>query len=169
MNKTVLLMRAALLSLVSILSIASIAAAAPPPASKTSPCDQKLISAQDAAGILRAPITSTLPAAGDPQTCIFKTSDYTSIAVSLRPGMGQQTVDSWATGKQGFAARALPGVGDKAVWVPDVQKVYATKGNLLCVADAKATFQGLYDPSLEVLAKKLGALCVKILAGAKAP
>jgi hypothetical protein len=165
MNKIVLTGSA----LLTLASMASIAAAAPPRPAKGSPCDQKLVSAQDAAGILRSPITSTSPAAGDPQTCIFKTADYTSVAVSLRPGMGQQTVDSWAAGKQGFTARALPGVGDKAVWVPDVQKVYATKNNLLCVADAKANFQGLYDPSLEVLAKKLGALCVKIFAGAKAP
>jgi hypothetical protein len=158
-----------LLAGTALLTLASIAAAAPPPAAKRSPCDQKLVSAQDAAGILRAPIVTTAPAAGDPQTCVFKTADYTSVAVSLRPGMGQQTVESWAAGKQGFAAKPLPGVGDKAVWVPDVQKVYATKGNLLCVADAKATFQGLYDPSLEALARKLGALCVKIFAGAKAP
>jgi hypothetical protein len=162
-GKTVLLVGTALLTLVSI------ADAAPPPASKGSPCDQKLVSAQDVTGILRAPIVATSPAPGDPQTCIFRTADYTSVAVSLRPGMGEQTVESWAAGKQGFAARPLPGVGDKAVWVPDVQKVYATRNNLLCVADAKATFQGLRDPSLEALARKLGALCVKVFAGAKTP
>jgi hypothetical protein len=150
-----------------LLANASTSGAAPPPASKGNACDQKLITVQDVAGLLRAPIVATTPAPGDPQSCVFKTASYTSILVSLRPGLGRQTVDTWAAGKGSSKALPLPGVGDKAVWVPDLQRVYATKNDLLCSITAKASELGLRDRSLEDLRKRLGALCDKILAGAR--
>jgi hypothetical protein len=155
-----------------LLATVSTAGAAPPvsnpkPASKGNACDQKLITVQDVAGLLRAPIVATTPAPGDPQSCVFKTANFTSILVSLRPGLGRQTVDTWAAGKKGSKALPLPGVGDKAVWVPDLQRVYATKNDLLCAVTARTSDLGLRDTSLEDLRQKLGALCGKILAGAK--
>ena len=155
-----------------LLTVVSTAGAAPPKAASQPPsqgnaCDQKLITVQDVAGILRAPIVATTPAPGDPQSCVFKTANYTSVLVSLRPGQGNQTVETWAAGKKGSKALPLPGVGDKAVWVPDLQRVYATKNDLLCAITARTSDLGLRDASLEDLRKKLGTLCDKILAGAK--
>jgi hypothetical protein len=157
----------ALFAGVALLSIAAAAGAAPGSAPKGNACDQKLITVQDVSGILRAPITSTAPAPGDPQSCVFKTADYTSIAVALRPGKGKETVEGWAAGKMGSSTVPLPDVGDRAVWVPDLQRVYATKGDLLCAVSARTTGQGLADPSLETLRRKLGVICGKIFSGYK--
>ena len=95
-------------------------------------CDPKLVSQADIAPILGEAVTSVKPLAGDPQSCVFTTASFSSVTVSLRPGLGQVTVDTWASGKMPVSATPLPGVGDRAVWQSTLHEVISTKNNLLC-------------------------------------
>ena len=79
---------------------------APPGQSRTVPasrpipnvCDSKIVAPGDLADVLAGPITAkTLP--GDPQTCEFSANDYSSISITVRPGLGDVTVSEWTGGK----------------------------------------------------------------------
>ena len=97
--------------------------------------------------------------AGDPQTCELGTAGSASVTISLRPGLGDVTVQTWLDGRMPVSATPLAGVGDHAAWVTDLSEVVATKGNLLCdiqtsgASGSKATVQ-----------QKVGALCNSIFA-----
>jgi hypothetical protein len=127
-------------------------------------CDRKLLSVDDVAGIVGPPITGTSPLRGDPQTCYFDTATSESeggprIMVSLRPGLGKVTVDSYKAGKMNVPVAPLQGVGESAVWVEEAHEVDAQKNDLLCVAEAGGSALAALD-----LQKKLGALCNRIFA-----
>ncbi|HLX07778.1 MAG TPA: hypothetical protein VKY89_07930 [Thermoanaerobaculia bacterium] len=130
-----------------------------------SACDRRLVSARDAAAILGAPIVVTKDLQGDPQSCTFKTADFHSLTVSVRPALGKATVDTWAAGKMGTTATPLAGVGDRAVWVEDLGEVDAQKDDLLCVASAPGLRRSLGDPHAAASSRKLGALCNQVFAG----
>src|ERR1700722_1257073 len=51
-------------------------------------CDRKLVTTADAAEILGEPITSENTLAGDAQSCVFTTANFTTLTISLRPGLG---------------------------------------------------------------------------------
>ena len=127
-------------------------------------CDRRLVSKDDVTGILRDPIVTmkSLAADGDPQSCAFETAGFASVTISLRPGLGNATVDTWSSGRMPASATPLSGVGDGAVWAADLKEVIATKNNLLC--DIGVT--GPPGASLpdEVVEKRLGDLCTKIFA-----
>jgi hypothetical protein len=128
-------------------------------------CDRKLISTADVAGIFGIPIIGiggkTIP--GDAQSCTFETSSFPSITITLRPGVGAQTVDTWASGKMPMKTTPLPGVGEQAAWQPDLHEVIAQKNNLLCDIQVSGSGRDFTDQP-EALQKKLGALCNKIFA-----
>jgi len=103
----------------------SAAAAAPGNA-----CGRKLLSVSDVGGILQEPITGTAPLEGDPQTCYFVTATTESeggpeIMVSLRPGLGRITLKTWLDAKMNTTATKIGGVGDDAIWVPDLKEIDA--------------------------------------------
>jgi hypothetical protein len=123
-------------------------------------CDRKLLTQADMAGIVSEPIVSVGPLPGDAQSCVFETATFTSVTVSVRPGLGRASVDTWAGGKMPVSATALAGVGDRAVWQPTLHEVIAEKDNVLCdigVAGPSAT-------TADVTPAKVGALCAKIFA-----
>jgi hypothetical protein len=129
------------------------------------PCDRKLVSAEDVAGILTEPITGTKPLKGDAQTCYFITATDDqggpSIRVTVREGLGKQTIEMLKSGKMNIEGTPLAGVGDEAAWVKDLSEVNATKNDVLCnVALAGSAVIGHYTD----LANKLGANCNKIYA-----
>src|SRR3984885_2322010 len=62
-------------------------------------CDRKLVTSADAAEILGEPVVSEKALPGDAQSCVFTTADFTTLTISLRPGLGRATVDSWPGGK----------------------------------------------------------------------
>lgn len=119
-------------------------------------CDRKLITQADVAGLMSEPIASVGPLQGDPQSCQFKTTGFSSISVALRPGVGNGTVDIWLSGGMGSPAASLAGVGDRAAWSSQLKEVNATKNNLLC--DIGATGPATRPATQE----KIGALCNKI-------
>jgi hypothetical protein len=123
-------------------------------------CDRKLLTPEDAADILGAPVTGAKPIPGDPQSCEFQTASYSSITASIRPGLGDVTVKTWLDGKMPLSAVPLSGVGDKAAWVAELGEVVATKGNVLCDIQAGAGGGGAKNDKQA----KAGALCNKIFA-----
>jgi len=114
-------------------------------------------------GILVAPITGIKPVSGDAQSCEYSTGGFPAIIVSVRPGLGKSSVDSWNEGRMPLKAEPLPGVGDAASWQPSLREVIAQKHNLLCDIQVRGGATDLVV-SLESLPAALGALCNRIFA-----
>jgi hypothetical protein len=122
-------------------------------------CDRKLVSSADAAEILGEPLASKRALTGDPQSCVFTTADFTTLTISLRPGLGRATVDTWAAGKMPMPVTNVSGVGERAVWQSTLKEINAEKNNLLC--DIEVVGPG---HSAGATPEKLGGLCNKIFA-----
>ncbi len=122
-------------------------------------CDRKLVTSADAAEILGAPVASEETLQGDAQSCVFTTADFTTLTISLRPGLGRTTVDTWAAGKMPVPVTNVSGVGERAVWQATLKEINAEKNNLLC--DIGVVGPG-HSPG--ATPEKLGALCNKIFA-----
>jgi hypothetical protein len=139
--------------------------AATPPGSA---CDRKMLGPGDVAGILDEPITGTKPLKGDPQTCYFITATNDQggpeVMVSLRPGLGAATLATFTSEHMNDYAKWKPlaGVGDEAVWLPELHEIDARKNDLLCVVSAHGISKTLRDAGTETQQKNLGALCNKI-------
>lgn len=122
-------------------------------------CERKLVTQADAAAILGAPTVETTTIAGDPQSCKFNTGGYGSVTMTLRPGLGDVTVQTWLDGRMPVSATAISGVGDRAAWVTDLSEIVATKDNLLC--DIQISGSG---ESKAAVQQKVGALCNTVFA-----
>jgi hypothetical protein len=126
-----------------------------------STCERKLVTADDLSDILTGPLTTKeLP--GDPQTCEFDTPLFTSVTLTVRSGLGDVTVKTWADGQMPVRASKISGVGDNAVWVDIVHELVATRHNVLCDIQSSGT-KGT-QPDLQ---KKFGSLCDKVWAKVK--
>ncbi len=139
---------------------------APPGQTRTVPanrpipnvCDSKIVAPDDLVDVLSGPITAkTLP--GDPQTCEFSANDYSSISITVRPGLGNVTVSEWTGGKMPVDAGMMKGVGDRAAWQSTLHELIATKHNVLCDIGSQGTKGTEAD-----LQEKFGQLCNKIWA-----
>jgi hypothetical protein len=118
-------------------------------------CDRHLISETDVQPLLGGPITSVKPLAGDPRSCVFATAGFSSVTVTFSPDEGKAILESWRKGP----VTALPGVGDDAVWEPDLKEVVAARGDSLCTVTAMG------PEVTAATAQSEGALCNKIFAG----
>jgi hypothetical protein len=127
-------------------------------------CDRKLLTAADAAGILGEPVTGTKPIPGDPQSCEFTTESYSSVEVTLRPGLGRTTLGVWKSGRMPVSGTTLTGVGDEAVWVDPLSEVIAEKNDLLCDIQVTGLAGVLQHKPAADRQKAIGALCNKIFA-----
>jgi hypothetical protein len=114
-------------------------------------------------GILAAPITGIKPVSGDVQSCEYSTGGFPAIIVSVRPGLGKSSVDSWNEGRMPLKGEPLPGVGDAASWQPSLREVIAQKHNVLCDIQVRGGATDLVV-SVESLPAALGALCNRIFA-----
>jgi len=121
-------------------------------------CDRKIVTPDDVSDLLAGPIASK-PLPGDPQSCVFDGASFTSITVSVRPGLGDISVGEWISGKVPVPGVTVSGIGDKAVWQDTLRELIATKHNVLC--DIQAT--GANGSAADVQ-KKFAALCGKIWA-----
>ncbi len=120
-------------------------------------CDRKLVTSADAAEILGKPVASEETLQGDAQSCVFATADSTTLTISLRPGLGRATVDTWATGKMDMPVTNVSGVGERAVWQSTLKEINAEKNDLLCDI-------GVVGHASAATPEKLGAVCNKIFA-----
>lgn len=132
-------------------------------------CDRKLLTLADVGGILDQPVTGTKPLPGDAQTCYFITAQDAQgggkIQVTLRDGHGKATIDSFTSGKMNDFAKSTPlaGVGDEAVWLPDLHEVDARKGDVLCVVGVPMLMgKALRDAGEAAQQQRLGTLCNKV-------
>jgi hypothetical protein len=135
-------------------------------------CDRKLLTLADVDGILDQPVVGTKPLQGDAQTCYFITAQDAhgagKIQVSLRPGHGKAAIGSFTSGGMNEYAtwKPLAGVGDEAVWLPDLHEVDARKGDTLCVVGAPMFMsKALRDAGESAQQQRLGALCNKVFSG----
>ena len=126
-------------------------------------CDRQILKAGDVGGILSAPITGVQPLPGYAQSCQFVTATFPAIIVSVRPGLGRTTVDTWATGKLPLDSGPLNGVGDAAVWLETLHEVIAQKNAILCDIQVRGG-GGDLAMSGNALPVAVGALCNKIFA-----
>jgi hypothetical protein len=122
-------------------------------------CDRKLVTLSDAAEILGEPVASEKALAGDAQSCVFTTADFTTLTVSVRPGLGRTTVDTWAAGKMPMPVTSVLDVGERAVWQSTLKEINAEKNDLLCDIGVVGPGHGA-----GATPEKLGALCNKIFA-----
>jgi hypothetical protein len=121
-------------------------------------CDSRVVVPEDLASVLSGTITAkTLP--GDPQTCEFSADGYSSVSVTVRPGLGDVTVSEWTGGKMPTDAGTVTGIGDRAAWQSTLKELIATKHNVLCDIGSQGTKASEAD-----LQKKFGQLCEKIWA-----
>ena len=122
-------------------------------------CDRKVVTSGDAAEILGQPVTSEKALPGDAQSCVFTTADFTTLTISVRPGLGEPWISG--SGKMPMPVTDVSGVGERAVWQSTLKEIVqpAEKNNLLCDI-------GVVSPSHSAGAtpEKLGALCNKIFA-----
>jgi hypothetical protein len=127
-------------------------------ASAGNACDRKLITKDDIAGLLSEPISKVEALQGDPQSCVFTTTGFSSVTVSIRPGLGDLTVSETLAGKTNTSATAVSGVGDRAAWVDILKEIDATKNNTLCDIGA------IGPATAGATQQKIAALCAKIFA-----
>jgi hypothetical protein len=123
-----------------------------------SACDRKVLTPDDVAGILSAPIIGSKNIPGDPQTCVFESASFPSITVSVRPGVGKATVDTWAAGNMPISASPLTGIGESAEWADELHELIAQQHNVLCDIQVSGIAKDLVS-STNALQRKLSSLC----------
>jgi hypothetical protein len=126
-------------------------------------CGTQPITLNDVTGILTAPITGTKHVSGDSQSCEYSTGSFPAITISVRPGLGQSTVDAWIAGRMPLKASPISGVGDAAVWQASLHEVIAQKRNILCDIQVRGAAGDIALP-IAALPGALGALCNRIFA-----
>lgn len=134
-------------------------------------CDRKLLGIADVDGILDQPVTGTKLLPGDAQTCEFITAKDAQggghVSVSLS-GNGKVTIGTFTSGKMNAYAnwKPLAGVGDEAVWLPELHEIDARKGDVLCVVGVSFFMnKALRDAGEAAQQQRLGALCNKVFSG----
>ena len=140
----------------------STSASATPTAATSAPvgnaCDRKLIVQADVAPLFDEPISGEKTIPGDAQSCEFDTTNFSSVQIAIRPGLGDVSVAEVKSGKTNQTVTPLAGVGDTAVWDPLLKEVDATKHGVLCEISATG------PASKNATSDKVGALCNKIFA-----
>jgi hypothetical protein len=128
-----------------------------------SACKRQVLTLEDVAGILRAPITHTRALPGDAESCEFSTGGFPALVISVRPGVGRTTVDTWKSGKMPLTSSPVSGIGDAAVWQGTLHELVAQKNELLCEIQVRGAGADLaIDAS--ALPAAAGALCNKVFA-----
>lgn len=88
-------------------------------------CD--LVTADELAGILGATAIKLAVLSGPPDTCDIQSGDGAPLAATvLMDGNGRMAFDAWAAGA---GTRDMPGLGDRAVFVPESQLLLVLVGD----------------------------------------
>ena len=138
-------------------------AALPSAAAAISACDALILKTADLDGLLHAPITHATALAGDGQSCAFLTTGFSAITVSVRPGLGKDSLEAWSSGKMPLPVRPLDGVGEAAVWQDSLHELIAQKNDVLCDIQVRGDNDDI-AAAAGALPEKLGALCNRIFA-----
>lgn len=122
------------------------------------------VGAEDVSAALNTRTSEERSVRGDAQTCQFVISGPATVDVSVRPGMGRVTVSSWIRGRMPLAAAAVSGVGDYAVWQPQLGELIAEQNDLLCDVTMSADNT---NGSPNSVRDHAGALCTMVFASAR--
>lgn len=135
-------------------------------AAPISPCETLVLKAADMSDLLHAPITHATALAGDGQSCVFLTTGFSAVTVSVRPGLGRASLEAWLGGKMSLTVRPLAGVGEAAVWQDTLHEVISQNNDLLCDIQLRGGSDEI-AVAADALPYKLGALCNRIFAAAQ--
>jgi hypothetical protein len=133
-------------------------------------CEQKLLTPDDLSGIFDEPFTGSEALQGDAQTCSFTTAGNNKLHITLRPGGGRAVIGTFTSGHMDAYAKWQPlaGVGEEAIWKPDLDEVSARSGDVLCevAPEAGGMFlaKALKGAGETAKQQKLGGLCNTIFA-----
>jgi len=128
------------------------------------PCD--VITAADVSGILTAPATRKPGAT--PGSCMYQTRSRANVTISV--ARGNDAKGAWMLATTYNATKQpLSGVAEEALYAPDGTTLIARKGDTSCRVDVvgydnSAAMGDITKDRGEALARKLGALCKKLLA-----
>jgi hypothetical protein len=117
--------------------------------------------------ILGARVMSVRVVPGDSETCELRSGSSVRIYMSLRPGLGRLTLQSSIDGRMPLAAWSFAGVGDRAIWQPELNEVIAEQGDLLCDVAVARPAGRVAEPTRPSLPIRLGTLCNKVFASAR--
>jgi hypothetical protein len=135
----------------------------------TGACDPRVPTARYVGWAVAAPVQSLGVVPGDAQTCEFASAgfkDRVRLFVSVRPGMGHLTIQSWLDGKMPLRAQPVAGIGTRAVWLAELDELLAERDNLLCDIAVIRSDEAKSKQDA-ALAARLGVLCNKIFASAR--
>jgi hypothetical protein len=128
------------------------------------PCD--VITTADVSSILSAP--ATRKAGADSTSCMYQTQSRANVTISVAKGDAEK--GAWTLATTYNATKSpLTGVADEALYNPEGTTLIARRGDTSCRVDVvgydNASAMGDITKSRgEALARKLGALCNKLLA-----
>lgn len=127
------------------------------------PCD--VITAADVASILTAP--ATRKPGVDSVQCMYQTQSHATVTISVEKGDDEKGAWMLAT-TYNATKNPLAGVGDEALYNPEGAILIARKGDTSCRVDVVGydnanAMDDITKDRGEALARKLGALCNKLL------
>lgn len=135
------------------------------PRSVASACRYRTgISADDVSSALNARTNAERTVLDDPQTCQFLIAGPATVDVSVRPGLGRVTVSSWIRGYMPLPAAPVAGIGDHAVWQPQLRELIAEQNDLLCDVTVDV---GQPKGNTDSVRGRAGALCTMVFASAR--
>lgn len=128
------------------------------------PCD--VITAADVASILTAPATRK-PGA-DSASCMYQTQSHANVTISVATGDAERGAWTLAT-TYNATKNPLAGVADEALYNPEGTTLIARKRDTSCRVDVVGydnadAMDDITKDRGKALARKLGALCNKLLA-----
>jgi len=109
------------------------------------------------------PFTGSHGIPGDSESCEFH-GGARRLQVSVRPTLGRLTVQSWIEGHMPLHATAFAGVGDAAIWQPDLHELIAEESDVLCDASVTGSAVDTGPASSRDIARRLANLCRKLFA-----
>jgi|GEM_PF-2455969 len=129
-------------------------------------CRQAEMDPADVSRAVGAVVIAVRGIAGDRESCEFVTGNALHVQMSVRPGMGRVTVGSWTSGRMPLRAVLVSGVGDSAVWQPDLRELIAERDDVLCDVSVTGAEQnaGEMDRAGDALGRRFGDLCNKVFA-----
>ncbi|MEP6494248.1 MAG: hypothetical protein ABJF01_16315 [bacterium] len=134
---------------------------------RTSLCDARTPADRVISRALGVAVKRAGPLASDRQTCEFESANRMRLFVSVRPGMGRLTIDSWLNGRMPLEAAPFSGVGDRALWQPELGELLAERGDLLCDITVTERNGKRRVPLAANLAERLGVLCNSVFVAAR--
>ena len=128
-------------------------------------CATIRLSLGEVASAVGWPMTSSHDVPGDSLSCEFG-GGARRVQVSVRPTVGRVTVESWIEGHMPLHATAFAGVGDAAIWQPELHELIAEESDMLCDVSVTGSAADTEPASSRDVPRRLANLCRKLFAAA---